>query len=210
VEDLTLLEHYYSRLLALERLSLLTAETYGFEIRRFLDWLSSEGLDSKTIDSPGVARYLEFRREKNGIDSRSAAKAISALRSFFRYIGDEGVRLDNPASILESPKRKGYLPEVLSQDRVEGILEETDSDDPKGLRDRTIVELIYSAGLRVSEVVALNMRDIFFPEGIARVRGQGEKSGWFLSATKPLFGLSIIWISPDQIWPVPEEARLCS
>jgi integrase/recombinase XerD len=175
VDDRTLLEHYYSRLLALERLSLLTAETYGFEVRRFLEWLTSEGLDSTGVDSQGLSRYLEFRREINGIDSRSAAKAISALRSFFRYISDEGLRADNPAAILESPKRKGYLPEVLSQARVEGILEDTDSENPKGLRDRAIVELIYSAGLRVSEVVALNMRDVFFPESIARVRGKGGK-----------------------------------
>jgi integrase/recombinase XerD len=175
VDDSALLEHYYSRLLALERLSLLTAETYGFEIRRFLGWLASEGLDKKTVDFTGLSRYLEFRREKNGIDSRSAAKAISALRSFFRYISDEGLRVDNPAATLESPKRKGYLPEVLSQDRVEGILAETESENPRGIRDRAIVELIYSAGLRVSEVVTLNMRDIFFSEGIARVRGKGGK-----------------------------------
>jgi integrase/recombinase XerD len=175
VDDRTLLEHYYSRLLALERLSLLTAETYGFEVRRFLEWLASEGLDSTSVDSQGLSRYLEFRREKNGIDSRSAAKAISALRSFFRYIGDEGLRKDNPATILESPKRKGHLPEVLSQGRIEGMLEDTDSKNPRGLRDRAIVELLYSAGLRVSEVVSLNVRDVFFPEGIARVRGKGGK-----------------------------------
>jgi integrase/recombinase XerD len=84
VDDPTLLEHYFSRLLAMERLSLLTAETYGFEVRRFLEWLASEELDIKTVDPPGLSRYLEFRREKNGIDSRSAAKAISVLRSFFR------------------------------------------------------------------------------------------------------------------------------
>jgi integrase/recombinase XerD len=170
-----LLEQYYSRLIALERRAPLTAETYRLEIRRFLDWLYQENLELETIDPSALSRYLDTRRKTDGIDSRSVAKAISALRSFFRYMVDQGKRPDNPASILESPKRSLRLPGVLSRESVERILAAVDTGNPLGLRDRALFELVYSAGLRVSEVTALNVQDLFFSEGIARVRGKGSK-----------------------------------
>ncbi|AEF85172.1 integrase/recombinase XerD [Treponema primitia ZAS-2] len=170
-----MLGHFKSRLLALEHRSLLTAQTYCFEAKRFLEWLETAGLKVETVDSLSISRYLEERRERDGIDSRSTAKAISALRSFFRYIGDEGLRDDNPASILEPPRRSKRLPELLSQEGVENVLAMADPENPRGLRDRAIFELIYSSGLRISEAVSLNIRDLYFPEGIARVRGKGNR-----------------------------------
>ncbi|GHU88723.1 tyrosine recombinase XerD [Spirochaetia bacterium] len=175
VKTASLSGQYYSRLIALERRSPLTAETYGLEIRRFLEWLTEEGLDTASVDAEGVSRYLECRRSEDGIDSRSAAKAISALRSFFRFTMDENIRQDNPAAILEIPRRGMYLPEVLPREKVEEILSVIDTNTPLGLRNRAIYELIYSAGLRVSEAVGINVRDIDFSEGIARVKGKGNK-----------------------------------
>ncbi|QQO07404.1 tyrosine recombinase [Breznakiella homolactica] len=170
-----LLEQYHSRLIALERRAPLTAETYETEIRCFLEWLDEEELRVESVDSLGLSRYLEVRRIRDGIDSRSVAKAVSALRSFFRYAMDERIREDNPAVILETPKRSLHLPAVLSQDSVEKIFDSVDTSTPRGLRDRAMFELIYSAGLRVSEVVSLNMEDLYLSERIARVRGKGSK-----------------------------------
>ncbi|WP_232616811.1 tyrosine recombinase [Treponema primitia] len=184
-----LLERFYSRLIAMERRSPMTAQTYRFEVRRFLEWLPLAGLKVETVESLEISRYLDERREKDRIDSRSTAKAISALRSFFRYIGDEGLRDDNPAAILEPPRGSRHLPEVLSQKRVESILEGTDSDNLLGLRDRAMFELIYSSGLRVSEAVALNIRDLYFHEGIARVRGKGNKE-----RLVPFGGEAALWL----------------
>ncbi|GHU96281.1 tyrosine recombinase XerD [Spirochaetia bacterium] len=171
----SLSDQYYSRLIALERRSPLTAETYGFEIRRFFEWLAGEGLEAASVDAEGVSRYLEFRRTADGIDSRSAAKAISALRSFFRFAMDENIRRDNPAAILEIPRRGMHLPEVLSREKVEEILSVIDTKTPLGLRNRAIYELIYSAGLRVSEAVGINVKDLDFAGGIAKVKGKGNK-----------------------------------
>jgi integrase/recombinase XerD len=179
-------EQFYSRLIAQERRSPLTAETYRVEVRRFLDWLSGEKLELATIDSLGLSRYLERRRNLDRIDPRSAAKVISVLRSFFRFVIEESIRDDNPASVLEIPRRSLRLPEVLSREAVERILNLADPETPLGLRDLTIFELIYSAGLRVSEAVSLNLRDLELPGsssapsgegagGIARVRGKGNK-----------------------------------
>jgi integrase/recombinase XerD len=171
----TLLDRYYTWLLALERRSRLTAETYKLEIRRFLEWLEKEQLLSEEVDTSVLTAYLNFRRDKDGIDSRSVAKAISTLRSFYRYMADEGIRSDNPARVLESPKRGIRLPDVLNQERVERLLALVPVDNPIGMRDRALFEFIYSAGLRVSEAVLLNTKDLYFTEGIARVLGKGSK-----------------------------------
>jgi integrase/recombinase XerD len=161
--------------MVMERRAARTAETYRIEIRRFLAWLSREGLDAGTVDTAALSRYMEFRRNRDGIDSRSAAKAVSILRSFFRYMTDEKLRADNPATVLEPPRRGLRLPAVLPREAVEKLLESVDTEHPRGLRDRALFELIYSAGLRISELVHLNTGDVFFSERIIRVMGKGSK-----------------------------------
>jgi integrase/recombinase XerD len=175
LENQTLLERFCSGLVATERRSPLTAETYGLEIRRFLEYLESQNAGIETVNAADLSAYLEKRSAADGIDSRSSAKAISCLRSFFRYVIDQGIREDNPALVLESPKRRMYLPEVLDRDTVEELLDKIDVSVPRGLRDRSLFEFIYSAGLRISEAAGLNIKDINFAEGIARVRGKGNK-----------------------------------
>jgi integrase/recombinase XerD len=170
-----LLERFFSRLIAVERLSLTTARTYYFEARRFLNWLEGAGLDLATVEPLGLSRYLGEGRGKKNANSRSTAKAISALRSFFRYAGDEGLRADNPAALLEPPRKSRLLPETLSSELVESVLAGAETGKPLGLRNRAIYELIYSSGLRVSEAVGLDLRDVYFSEGIVRLRGKGNK-----------------------------------
>jgi integrase/recombinase XerD len=170
-----LYEQFYSRLIAQERRSPLTAETYRLEARHFLDWLDAGGLELALVDSSGLAAYLDMRRKLDRIDSRSAAKVISALRSFFRFAVDESIRKDNPAALLEAPRRSLHLPEVLSREKVEQVLNGVDTKSPLGLRDRTVFEFFYSAGLRVSEAVSLNVKDLDLSAGVARVRGKGNK-----------------------------------
>ncbi|MDR2304466.1 MAG: tyrosine recombinase [Treponema sp.] len=169
-------EQFYARLIALERRSRLTADTYRLEIRRFLEWLEREVLRPESIDSAGLIAYLNFRRQgEKGINSVSTAKALSALRSFFRFLEAERIRQDNPALLLETPGKQRHLPAVLDQHTVEDVLRAADDGTPLGLRNRALYELIYSAGLRVSEAVALNVEDVDFPGGSARVRGKGNK-----------------------------------
>ena len=172
-----ILSGYRTLLLAIKRCSALTAETYTGEIKIFFSWLEQQGYNPQTIvgeaDIQLLTMYLDERRRNIG--ARSAAKAISALRSFFYYLCDEGIRKDNPAAILEVPRRSFSIPSVLSRQKIETLLQATDTTKPLGIRNRTIYELIYSAGLRVSEAVYLNITDIFFQEGIIRVKGKGNK-----------------------------------
>jgi integrase/recombinase XerD len=171
----TLLDHYYSYLVSVERRARLTVETYRFEMGFFLDWLKSEGLTPEQVGSSALIRYMDLRRNRDGIDLRSIGKAGSVLRSFFRYMVAERLRSDNPAELLEGPRRTSRLPAVHPRELVDEMLNSVDTGTPMGLRDRAIFEFIYSSGIRVSEAVTLNMEDIFFSEGIARVRGKGSK-----------------------------------
>jgi integrase/recombinase XerD len=175
VDNQVLLEKYRSRLIALERRSKLTAETYGLEIRRFLDWLAGESLAVEAVDASAVARYLDYRRSACHLDSRSVAKAISALRSFFRFLSDEKICAGNCVSILESPRRGMRIPQVLPHLAVEKLLGSIDTSKPLGIRNRALYEFIYSAGLRISEAVSLNTQDLFLEKGLAKVLGKGNK-----------------------------------
>ncbi|HCC36898.1 MAG TPA: recombinase XerD [Treponema sp.] len=170
-----LLNRYFSRLIAIERRALLTAQTYRLEMHKFLDYIDSKKLDAAQLSPSELSAYLETRRKTDHIDSRSIAKAVSCLRSFFRFLIDEGICADNPALTLELPRRRAYLPETLGKEKLEELLKRADTGTPLGLRNRTIYEVIYSAGLRVSEAVGLDVRDIDLSGGFAKVRGKGRK-----------------------------------
>ncbi|MDR2795601.1 MAG: tyrosine-type recombinase/integrase [Spirochaetaceae bacterium] len=171
--DKALVERYRSRLVSVDRLSRLSVETYLAEIRRLLVYAGPAGAES--ADSATLTRYLEERALSDGIDWRSTAKAIAALRSFYRFLIDSGVRKDNPASLLEAPRSEARLPEALPAESIDALLALIDTGSPAGLRDRALFELVYSSGLRVSEAVGLNVDDCFFSEAVIRVTGKGRK-----------------------------------
>jgi len=175
LNKLELLNRYCSRLVAIERRAVLTKECYRLEIIRFLDFLETEKVSIENVDAAFLSAYLVMRRNVDKIDSRTAAKAVSALRSFFRFAMDEKLTDNNPAAILETPKRNARLPEVMSKETVEALLEKIETTNPRGCRDKCLFELVYSSGLRVSEAAGLNIRDIDLEGGIAKVRGKGNK-----------------------------------
>ena len=179
-----LLARYCSRLLAIERRSLLTKECYRLEIKCFLEYLESRKTLLENTDAVFLTEYLVMRRNVDNIQARSTAKAISALRSFYRFAIDEGLLKNNPADILESPKRKINIPEVMDKKTIEGLLSKIDASKPQGCRDRCLFELIYSAGLRVSEAVNLNIKDVDIEGGSAKVRGKGNKERLVLFGKK--------------------------
>ena len=175
MEESILLKKYCSRLIAIERRSVLTVECYRNEIKLFLDYIKSANKPIEEIDVDFLSAYLIMRHIDNEIKPRTTAKAISALRSFFRFLMDERLVKYNPADLLESPKRKKNLPEVIDKNKIEVLLDLIDTNKPQGGRDRCLFELVYSAGLRVSEAAALNIRDIDLEGGIAKVKGKGDK-----------------------------------
>ncbi|GMO46618.1 MAG: site-specific tyrosine recombinase [Termitinemataceae bacterium] len=177
------LKAYRSRLLAVERKAILSVETYCSEMRFFLLWAGKHNISPSSATENDLVLYLCERAQgifctgsdKNEINARSTAKAISALRSFFRFVIAKGYRKDNPAALLQAPKRQMSLPDVLPLETVDAMLALVKTDTANGIRDAALYELVYSSGLRVSEAVSLNVDDIFFDEAILRVTGKGSK-----------------------------------
>jgi len=170
-----LLTRFSSRLIAIERRAILTKDCYASEIKRFLAFLEAHDISLENASGDNLSSYISMRRNKEEIDPRSVSKAVSALRSFFRFAMDEKLVKSNPAELLEIPKRKARLPEVMDKNAIEELLDLIETENPAGRRDRCLFELIYSAGLRVSEASGLNLMDVDIEGGIAKVRGKGNK-----------------------------------
>ena len=172
----TLLIDDYSDYLTFERrLSDKTRDVYQREVVFFLQYLEDNSLDEATVSFNDIDAFISKRR-KEGLSERSVSKMLSALRSFFIYLGKEKVRDDNPVLLIEKPKKKEYLPKVLSEDQVNEILDEfRDDSDILMLRDYTLFELIYSSGMRISEVINVKIGSYSPEEESIRVIGKRNK-----------------------------------
>ena len=162
----------YAYYLGVERgMSPHTVSSYLGDVRSFLE---SSGSGPAAVTGADVLAFLE-RRTQEGVSKRSQARLLSALRSFFGYLVEEGERKENPCDGIESPKLGRYLPNVLSVDEVDAIIASVDTRTSGGLRDRAILEVLYGCGLRVSEAVSLKISQIYREEGFVSVVGKGNK-----------------------------------
>jgi integrase/recombinase XerD len=166
----------YKHYLRIERgLSDNSVQAYVRDIRKFAEYL--EETEQKTL--PVKTSETEVRefvyRTSNSISARSQARLISGLRSFFDYLIFEDYRSDNPTDLIESPKLGRKLPDTLSEEDIDAIFSQIDRSTPEGERNRAMLETLYSCGLRVSEMIALKISDLFFEEGFIRVIGKGSK-----------------------------------
>lgn len=118
---------------------------------------------------------LFIYQESKIISARSQARLISSLRSFFNYLMFEEYRQDNPMDLIESPNVSKKLPDTLTKKEIDTLIAAIDLSHPQGERNKTIIETIYSCGLRVSELINLQLSDLFFEEGFIRVLGKGNK-----------------------------------
>lgn len=125
------------------------------------------------IDTLLLRRYLARLHKRNG--KTTIGRKLSAVRSFFRYLVRQGELEVNPAETMATPKRDHYLPKVLTVDEVFALIKAADGGEPLTLRDRAILELFYSSGLRVGELAALDVGHLDLREGLVRVRGKGDK-----------------------------------
>ncbi len=167
------LRAFYGFIISAEAQSVLTAKTYIGTLALFQQWLGENTLIEHAQETD-CAAFLQARGEA-GVTGKTLAKDRAALRAFYRFLMLENVRTDDPSQQLESPRRESTLPPVLSAEEVDALLDSIPLDKPNGIRDRALFELIYSAGLRVSEAVALSLDDIFFNEKLIKVTGKGGK-----------------------------------
>lgn len=167
------LRAFYGYLISAEARAHLTAKTYLNTMRLFQQRLGAERAIENAVEKDCIDFLLT--RAEEGVTGRTLAKDRAALRSFYRFLQLENVRADNPAEQLESPRREKNLPRALEPDEVDTLLSAIPQDTPNGIRDRALFELIYSAGLRVSEAVSLSLEDVFFKEQLLKVSGKGGK-----------------------------------
>ncbi|MFW6312558.1 MAG: site-specific tyrosine recombinase XerD [Spirochaetota bacterium] len=157
------------------RLSRQTVATYLRDCRGFVTWANANDLEARSVTTAEIIDFLIMRQQDEGIDQRTIAKTISALRSLFGYLVLEKVRDDNPATLIELPRAAYRVPGVLEVEEIERLLAAIEIDGPLGLRDRALFELIYSCGLRISEAVDLSVDRLFLAERLIRVQGKGDK-----------------------------------
>lgn len=165
----------YKRYILLEQgLSDNTRMAYQRDVERFLAWIEEEGQDPLYVVLETFHRYTESLFDL-GVAPRSIARMLSGVRSFYRFLQLDGFIEQDPTELLESPRLPKHLPEVLTIEEVDAILAAIDQSLPEGQRDHCMIEMLYSCGLRVSEICELKLSDLFLDEGFIRVTGKGDK-----------------------------------
>jgi len=166
----------YQLFLKIERgLSQNTIDSYTRDLNKLTQFLNANDIEISPIkiDKEIVQQFIyEVAKEVN---PRSQARIISGLRSFFDYLVFEDFRETNPTDLIEAPKIGRKLPDTLSEDEINALIQSIDLSHPQGERNRTILETMYSCGLRVSELITLKISDLFFDEGFIKVTGKGNK-----------------------------------
>ena len=165
----------YVRYLKLQRnMSANTLDAYQRDLLKLLDFLKSEGKDVLDVELADLQTFAAGLHDV-GIGPRSQCRILSGVRSFFRFLQMDGYRDDDPSELLESPVLGEHLPEVLSTEEVDALEASIDLSKPEGHRNRAIIEVLFSCGLRVSELVNLKLSNLYLEEQYVRVMGKGAK-----------------------------------
>lgn len=152
-----------------------TVSAYLSDCRRMVAQVSQAGKHSPaSLDLADLRSHLSTLSDQ-GLSARSLARNRSSLRTYFRFLVAEGYLQADPTEGLDAPPPGRSLPHVMSYDQVLAVLEAIPVEDPKALRDRAIVEVLYASGIRISELTGLRVRDLRLDEGMAIVRGKGER-----------------------------------
>jgi integrase/recombinase XerD len=152
-----------------------TLESYARDLRQLATWLDQRGIDdAKDVTGAHVTDF-QVARAKAGISSRSRARALSAIRGMFKFLRAERYLDVDPTAALDGPRLPRKLPRVYALAEIDRLLSMPDRREPRGLRDATMIETMYSTGMRVSELVSLRLPDLDLTRGCVRVTGKGRK-----------------------------------
>jgi len=199
----------FLRHLALERrLSPRTVESYGRDLASLATWCEDEAIgDWRALGTIPLTRYLAARHG-GGLSPRSLARALAAIRAFVRWGLKQGVFGKDPTVSVRPPKIRRTLPATLDVDEAARLMiPEAGDDSPETCRDRALMELLYSSGLRLAEVASLDLTDIDLAEGLVRVTGKGSKTRIVPVGRKAREALKI-WLKARAALVPPEEQAL--
>lgn len=189
-KELQAIEHYLEALWLERGLAANTRTAYRSDLEAVSRWLSRERACTLiAADRDGLLSYLAAL-SAGGVKSRTSARRLSAMRQFYRYAVREGWLTRDPTDGIAAPRLGRPLPQSLTELEVERLLQSPDQTTPEGLRDRTMFEVLYATGLRVSELVALRPEEVSLNQGLVRIVGKGGKE-----RLVPLGDMAQDWIS---------------
>lgn len=153
-----------------------TIAAYRNDLTQFVSYIESKINDNwQNLDKEIISQYIEYLKSQT-YSSSTVARKVAAMKSFSRYLIARGVIQNDPTATLDSPKVKKRLPKAISIEEINKLLEVTNnSDTPKSQRDHAMLELLYASGMRVTELVSLNVHDLDFEEGTVRVEGKSSR-----------------------------------
>ena len=149
-----------------------SVEAYLHDVQLLADFLGEDKITDATFEE--LQKFLKHLYESD-FNARSQARIVSGMRAFYRYLIYANVREDDPTELLDAPKIGMHLPDVLTVEEIQDIMDVIDLSTPEGHRNRAMVEVMYGCGLRVSELVTLRLSNLFFDDGFIKVVGKGNK-----------------------------------
>tara|TARA_B100000427_G_scaffold140411_1_gene116802 strand:- start:3457 stop:4359 length:903 start_codon:yes stop_codon:yes gene_type:complete len=163
-----------------------TLFAYRSDISKYARWLQNQGINITKAGPQNILAYLASTENKS---TRTVARNLSSLRRLYEYLSKEDKVKQNPIKNVEAPRLGRSLPKSLTENEVESLLDAPNTNQPLGLRDKTMLEIIYGTGLRVSELITLTLHQINLRQGVVRVMGKGNKE-----RLVPLGEISTEWL----------------
>ena len=170
-----IIDQFIDHLWLEDGLSKNTLTSYRFDLSIFVSWLAeTKKIELLDVSELEIQEFLAFKFPTS--KSRSISRLLATLRRFFRFLLRENKIKEDPTLKIQTPKIPKSLPKSLSEDEVEGLLEAPDIKTDVGMRDRSMLELLYACGLRVSELVGIQLTEVILSDGVIRVTGKGSKT----------------------------------
>lgn len=148
-----------------------TIQSYRRDVSQYIAYLNMNGITDITMTTKTTVLTYLLKLKKEGKASSTVSRTLASLRSFYGYVSESGVQMTDPTGNLEAPRVEKKLPRILAPAEVELLLEQPDSDDIKGKRDKAMLELLYATGIRVSELISLEINDVNVGMGFIKCRG---------------------------------------
>ena len=194
--DRQILDAFIDNIWIEKGLSQNTLDSYRSDLEQFSTWLEKNNLSYIKTSKKEILSYLSFLFQK-GLGSKTVARKLSSLKSFFRYLVFKSIISNDPSSEVETPKLLKSIPKSISEKEVEALLAAPDEKTDIGLRDKTMIETLYSCGLRISELTNLELLNLNLRQGVIRVIGKGQKER-LVPMGDQLIGLLELYISSSR------------
>ena len=194
--DRQILDAFIDNIWIEKGLSQNTLDSYRSDLEQFSSWLEKNNLSYIKTSKKEILSYLSFLFQK-GLGSKTVARKLSSLKSLFRYLVFKSIIPNDPSSEVETPKLLKSIPKSISEKEVEALLAAPDEKTDIGLRDKTMIETLYSCGLRISELTNLELLNLNLRQGVIRVIGKGQKER-LVPMGDQLIGLLELYISSSR------------